>query len=118
MVEIIYTRWNLANRFGDVIELNEALKENSKMRTSILEHELAHKKTNTFKQDLAHDLRPIGKVSQWEILLFMIRHPRTLTQIFPFYYSPSKKEFIYDLNMLLIYGTIFGGIGLLYWFLS
>ncbi len=118
MVDIIYTKWNLANRFGNTIELNEALKTNSKMRSSILDHELGHKSTNTFKQDLAHDLRPIGQVSQWEILLFMIKHPRTLTQIFPFYYSPSNKQFIYDLNMLLIYGAIFGGIALLFWFLA
>lgn len=113
MVKIEYTKWGLANRFDDCIELNIALKKNSKMHAAILDHELGHKEKNTFKQDLAHDLRPINEVSQWEILLFMIKNPRTFTQILPFYWSPKRKEFIYDLNMVIIYTVIFGGIGLL-----
>ena len=116
MIPIVYTKWGLANRFSDpeVIELNVALKKNPRLHQAILEHELGHKKDNTFKKDLAHDLTPINKLTQKDILVFMIKHPRTIIQFFPFYWSPRRKQLIYDSNMLIIYGILFGVMALAY----
>lgn len=116
-IQIEYTKWGLANRFDDCIELNEALKTNPKLHAAILKHELGHKGTNTFKQDFAHDLTPMNELSQKELVVFMIKHPRTWTQLLPIYWSGKRKEFVYDLNMLLIYGGLIGGIALLLWWL-
>ena len=106
MIPIVYTKWNLANRFDDCIELNEALKDYPKLHHAILNHELDHKDGNTFKKDLYHDLAPINKLSQKELFIFIIKHPKTLTQFLPFYWSFSRKQFIYDLNMIIIYGVV------------
>lgn len=107
MVEIQYVRWGLANRFSnpDCIELNEALRTNIKLHDAILKHELGHKIDNTFKKDLFHDLTPIGSLSQKDLIIFMIKHPRTITQLLPFYWSPRRKELVYDINMLIIYAV-------------
>ena len=117
MVQIEYVKWGLANRFTDRIELNEALKENPKLLSAIITHELGHKKDNTFKQDFAHDLTPMSQLSQKELIVFMIKHPKTWTQAVPFYWSSKRKQFVYDLNMLLIYGFVIIGIILLLMFL-
>jgi len=106
MVDIVYTKWNLANRFSDCIELNESLKEDKRLHDAILKHELGHKNDNTFKQDFIHDLTPVNDLTQRDVLKFMIKHPRTFTQIFPIYWSSRRKQFIYDLNMILIWGFI------------
>ena len=115
MISVTYTRWGLANRFSDGIELNESLKENKRLHDAILDHEMGHKETNTFKQDLSHDLSPINKLSQKELLIFMLKHPRTLTQLFPIYWSPKRKQIVYDLNMLIIYGLFIGVAVLLFY---
>ncbi len=117
MVRVVYTKWNLANRFDDCIELNEALKDNPKLHSAILTHELGHKKSNTFKQDLFHDLTPMNRLSQKDLIVFIIKHPRTWTQFLPIYWSPKRKELVYDMNMLVIYGSIIIGIALLYYFI-
>lgn len=113
IVDIIYTKWNLANRFSDCIELNESLKEDKRLHDAILKHELGHKNENTFKQDLVHDLTPVNELTQKDILKFMIKHPRTLTQLLPIYWSKKRKQLIYDLNMILIWAFIIFMIGLL-----
>lgn len=114
MVEITYVKWGLANRFSDpdVIELNEALKTNDKLHNIILNHELGHKKENTFKKDLIHDLTPINKLSQKELIFFMFKHPRTFSQLLPFYWSTKRRQLVYDLNVIIIYAIILGAISL------
>jgi len=94
--------------------LNEALKENQRLHDAILDHELGHKDTNTFKQDMAHDLTPVNSLRQKDVFLFMLKHPRTLTQFFPIYWSSKRKQLVYDLNMLLILGGMVGFIILLF----
>lgn len=111
MIPINYVKWGLANRFDDCIEMSESLKSNPRLHNAILDHELGHKKTNTFKRDFMHDLTPLSKVSQREVVVFMLTHPRTLTQVFPFYWSSRRKQFIYDLNMVIVYTVVFGIIG-------
>jgi len=117
MVQINYVNWGLANRFDDCIEMNIHLKKNQRLHDSILDHEMGHKKHNTFKQDLIHDLTPVNKLSQKDVLIFMIKHPKTFTQLLPFYYSPSRKEIIYDISMLIIYSFAGTLIGLAFWLL-
>ena len=113
MIPIHYVKWGLANRFDDSIELNEALKSDRRLHDAILSHELGHKDDNTFKQDLIHDLTPINTLSQKELLIFMIKNPRTLTQLLPIYWSPRRKKLIYDLNMVIIYSVVLVGMALL-----
>lgn len=115
-VPIVYTKWGLANRFDDCIEMNECLKKNMKLHNAILSHELGHKKTNTFKQDMYHDLTPVNELKQSTMVLFMLKHPKTLTQFLPFYWSSRRKQIIFDLNMLIIDGLIFGTLGLFIYF--
>lgn len=116
MVEIVYTKWNLANRFDDCIELNEALKKYPKLHRAVLDHELQHKKGNTFKQDLLHDLSPLNKLSQKDLIVFMIKHPKTLSQFLPIYYNHRRKQIVYDINMLIVYGVIISSISLLLYY--
>ena len=116
MTKIVYTKWHLANRFTnpDVIELNEALQKYPKIHGAILQHELGHKNTNTTKQDLIHDLSPMSKLSQKDLLIFMFKHPKTLTQFLPFYYSKTRKQFVYDISWIVIYGTMLLILSLLF----
>ena len=113
MIPVHYVRWGLANRFDDSIELNEALKGDMRLHDAILDHALGHQDNNTFKQDLVHDLTPINTLSQKELLIFMLKKPRTLTQLLPIYWSPRRKKLIYDLNMVIIYSVVLGGLALL-----
>lgn len=117
MVEISYVKWGLANRFDEGIEMNECLKKNMRLHDAILDHELGHKDQNTFRQDIVHDLSPINKLSQKDLVIFMVKHPRTWTQLFPIYWSPRKKQIVYDLNMLIIYGVLIGVVALSFIFL-
>ena len=112
MVKIVYTRWNLANKFDDCIELNEGLKKYPKLHGAILRHELEHSDKYFSTRDLSHDILPTKKVKQSEILSFMLRHPKSFSQLLPLYYSPRRKEFIYDLNLIIIYSFMIGVAGL------
>lgn len=101
-MKIEYTRFGLANNFGDVIEMNEHLKEYPDLHKAILEHELGHTKNPKFNStDFSHDMMPT-KVSQLRLLRFMISHPKSLTQFLPIYYS-RKWGFVYDMNLIIIY---------------
>jgi hypothetical protein len=104
MVKIIYTKYALANRFDDCIELNKNLKKVPDLHNAILEHELGHKEDNSFRKDFLHDLTPIKKLSQKDLTFFILKHPSTLIQFLPFYWSFRRKQIIYDLNMIIIYG--------------
>jgi hypothetical protein len=106
-ISVEYVKWGLANRFDDTIELNESLIKNKELHDAILSHERGHHHNNTFKQDFIHDLRPINKLSQKDLIVFMIKHPRTFTQILPFYWSPRRKKIIYDINTIVIYIIVF-----------
>ncbi len=101
-IPINYVKWGLANKFDDCIELNEELLKYPKLHAQILKHELGHRNTNTFKQDFIHDISE-NKIKQKDLVSFMIKHPKSLTQLLPIYWSPKRKQFIYDLNMVLLY---------------
>ena len=98
--KIIYTEYGIGNNFGEVIELNKNLLKYPNLHRSILSHEIRHNNSN-FKKDLITDLGE-SKVSNIELLSFIIHHPKSLTQFLPIYWS-KKWGFVYDLNLCLIY---------------
>ncbi len=105
MLKIVYTKWNLANRFDDHIELNEALIKNPKLRKQILKHENAHSDEKFTFKDIKIDLANNDGINQRDLIKFMIKHPKTLTQMFPVYWSGYHRKVIYDINLLIIYGV-------------
>jgi len=110
-VEIRFVPWGIANNFGNFIEIHEDLpKANPKLYRSILNHELRHKKSNSFIADMKVDMRP--GVKTIELLKFAIKRPNTWIQFMPFYWQ-KKKGFVMDINRTILYlllGSIFGAI--------
>lgn len=113
MIPIVYTKWGLANRFDDCIELNEGLKKYPSLHSKILKHELSHTNKRFSSKDLRYDLTSTDGIKQVDLILFMLKHPRTLSQLLPFYWSRRRKQLIYDLNLMLTYTIFFGIIGTL-----
>lgn len=102
--------YGLANNFGDYIEINENLKNYPELYNSILSHELQHTdKPGLNKEDFLLDIG-IHKVDYWKLLLFMCKYPKSFTQLLPVY--KKGDAIIYDLNMLIVWGTIFGVVGI------
>lgn len=113
-MEIREVSYGVANNFGDYIEVNKNLKEYPKLYNQVLAHEFSHTDKKGFtKEDFMLDFGP-SNVSYGQLLVFMIRHPKALTQLMPFYIS--NKKVIYDTNLLIAYSTILGiitiGVGL------
>jgi hypothetical protein len=109
-MEIRYVNHSIANNFGEYIEVNENLKQFPELHRAILAHELEHTNTKGFtKKDLLLDLqRPT--VSYKELLIFMIRNPRSFKQLLPFY--KSGDNIIYDINMIIVYTFGFMLVGI------
>lgn len=109
-LEVRYSDWGLGNNFGDYIVLNSNLKKYPSLHQSILDHELSHTNIKGFtKKDLVIDIGE-SNVSNWELLKFMIKHPKSLVQLFPIY--KNEKTIFYDVNMLLVWSVgvlIMGG---------
>lgn len=114
---ITYSKYNLANNIDGDIELNEnLLKDEWKdLHRQLLRHELKHNNTN-IKQDLIADFGE-SKVSNKELLKFIIKNPRSLTQFLPFYYS-KKYGFRYDLSYLITYLILIISVSLVIYFLN
>ncbi len=105
MMPIVYTKWNLANRFNDCIELNENLKKYPKLHAAILHHEIEHTNKPFSVRDVKNDLAPLKKINQMDVVRFMLKNPKSFTQLLPFYYT-KKRGFIYDLNMIVTYSVL------------
>jgi hypothetical protein len=99
-IKLNFVNWGVANRFGEEIEMNVNLIEYPELFQDILKHELGHRKNKSFTADLKHDLNP--RVNPSEMIKFMLTHPKSLTQLFPVYFT-KKKGFVYDINLSLIY---------------
>lgn len=105
----------IANNFGTHIEINKSLKEYPKLYEMVLKHEQEHTDKFFTLKDLKHDL--LSEIPLVELLPFVIKHPLSLTQFSPFVWS-KKKQFSYDLNLLLVYLssiTLIGGTIILTW---
>lgn len=100
-MEIIEVDYGIANRFDKHIEINKNLKNYPSLYNSIIEHELSHTSEKGFtKKDFIIDFGS-NKVSNWELLKFMFKYPKSLTQFLPFYLK--ERQLIYDINMLFIW---------------
>ena len=94
----------LANRFKDRIEINRHLKKYPKLYDAILEHELEHTDNTFSKKDLILDLTGT-KINYWDLLKFMVTHPRSFKQLSPIITSKRDgvTKIIYDINQIIIY---------------
>ena len=110
-MEIIEVEWGLANRFKDEIEVNKHLKKHPKLYYPIMKHEFAHDDSLFSWKEFKHDLITDNKLNQWDLLKFMIHHPKTFTQLIPIYYS-KKRGFVIDLNLSLTYFVMLSLIGI------
>jgi len=105
-MEIIYTDWGIANCFSKGnerwIELNKDLKNYPELHDSVLRHELEHFNSENKNLDFAIDFKEANKFN-WELTKFMLKHPKSLTQLIPF--VVNKKGFFPDYFMILVYIT-------------
>jgi hypothetical protein len=116
-LKIEYVKTGIGNNFGEVIELNENLKKYPDLHDSILKHELKHTDKGFTWYDLKHDITE-SNVDSLDLLKFMIKHPRSFSQLLPIYFS-KKHGFVYDINLIIIYVSLFIIYGLLtYAFIS
>ncbi len=114
-IPIVDVGHGIANRFADAIEINKYLKAYPKLYFPILRHELSHSdKTFSFK-DFSHDLNSENKVDRIQLLKFMFKHPKSFTQVLPFYYTP-KRKIVIDINLVIVYLVmLLVGFGIYFW---
>ena len=96
-MEMDYSDWGIASRFGNTIVMNKNLARYKQFCLDVFNHELRHK-NKLSKEDLAMD---VFEGSILTNLSFCFRHPKGFTQFIPFG-KYNNKPFI-DLNLILIY---------------
>lgn len=116
-LKIVYRDYGIADKFSDgTIEMNKNLNKYPQLKKSILKHELEHSDDEGFtKYDFYHDLSATKDIDKLALLHFITRHPKSLVQFLPLYYS-KRRGWIFDMNMTLIYLVMFvlmGGAALL-----
>lgn len=106
-LKIIYRTYGIADRFSDgTVELNIALNDYPELKAAILKHELHHTDNPRFnKKDLLHDINTPDQVKFMHMLKFMLRHPKSLTQFAPLYWT-KKRGWIVDWNLVVIYSVV------------
>ena len=108
-LKIIKRGWGIADRFPDgTIEINRNLDDYPQIKKSIIQHEARHTNREGFtKEDMIHDLSTIDQFSQWDMVKFITKNPLSLIQFLPIYYHFKRKEWIMDINLLVIYSIVF-----------
>ena len=101
-MKIKYVEYGLANNFGNVIEVNENLRKYPELLEPILIHELSHTEEVFAMKDLMLDITATYNLNQRKLIKFMIKHPKSLTQLLPIYFSKTHG-LVYDINSLLSY---------------
>ena len=110
MPKIVYVPYGLANRYDNIIEVNENLKLYPELHDSILNHELSHTDKKGFtKEDFILDLGP-SNVDYYKLLKFMLVYPKSFWQFAPIY--KRDKIVFYDINMCIAWMVMLGVIGL------
>ena len=104
-MKIEYVESGIGNNFGEVIELNVNLKKYPELHDEILKHELLHTDKGFTWYDFKHDITE-SSVDSLDILKFMIKYPKSFTQLLPIYFS-KKHGFVYDINLIIIYCSFF-----------
>lgn len=98
-MEINYVSHGIANNFGDYIEINENLKKYPSLHDAILRHELKHTEQKGFtKKDFLIDFGE-SEVNTMELFGFILKHPKSIFQLSPIYFS--RKKIFFDINMML-----------------
>jgi len=100
-LKVEYVNSGLGNNFGDLIEINKNLLNYPELHNAVLAHELEHSSQAFTIYDLKLDLSK-PKVNSWDMLKFMVKYPKSFSQMLPFYYS-KKHGFVYDINLIIIY---------------
>lgn len=96
-IKVLYSDKGLGNNFNTHIEINKKLKYNKPLRDYIVKHELGHKK----EFDLSHEFKIDWRIIP-SLLFFVITTTSTWWDFSPF--QIRKKQIIYDLNLLILYG--------------
>jgi len=108
----------VANRFDcgdhDTIEMNKHMKMYPKLFYEVLMHEIGHDEKKNTLTDLWHDMTAKSP----GLFSFMRRHPSSLTQLLPIYWSRSHKRILYDTSRITDVIMIGAMAYSVYWFLS
>ena len=106
-LNIVYSNWGISDRFNDgTIEMNIHLNKYPKLKRSILAHEIDHTSQKGFnRKDFLHDISSPDKIDMFEMMKFVIKHPRSWIQFFPCYYH-KQRGMIFDANMIIAYSVI------------
>lgn len=108
-MRIDYVKSGVANRYKDRIEINENLKKYKGLHDSILNHELNHTDKPFTKKDFLLDFSS-NDVNSLDLILFMIRHPKSLSQVLPI--QIKKEIMFYDVNSILFILIMLISVGL------
>lgn len=106
-LKIVYRGYGIADRFPNgIIELNKHLDNYPGLKRALIQHEVKHtNRQNLNKKDFLHDLTTQDQISQWQMMKFIVRHPLSLVQFMPLYYTRSKG-WIMDKNLVIIYSIL------------
>ncbi len=110
-LSIVEVDYGIANNFGTHIEMNRHLKDYPTLYNPILKHELSHTDKIFSLEDMKLDFLQGSQVNNWELTKFMFQHPKSFTQLLPFYWT-RKKGFVYDINMTVMYLIMFSIVSL------
>lgn len=102
---VAYVDHGIANNFGTYIEVNKHLQDYPHLLTPILKHEFSHTNETVSWHDFKLDFMMPQALHYREMFTFMIKHPKSFTQLLPFYWT-RKKGFIYDINLMVMYLTM------------
>ena len=114
-LKVIYRNYGIADRFEDgTIELNRNLNDYPELKNALIQHEIKHTNNPKLnKKDFLHDLSTQDQIKTWDMMRFMFRHPLSLVQFIPIYYT-KERGLIKDKNLMVIYTffLIIAGIGI------
>ena len=101
-LKIVYRGYGIADRFPDgIIEMNKHLKDYPKLHKALRQHEARHTNNTKFnREDLIHDLSTPNQIDTWSMMKFMVRHPFSLVQFLPVYWT-KKRGWIIDFNLII-----------------
>lgn len=105
--KIIYRSYGIADRFPDgTIELNKHLNDYPSLKKSLLMHESKHTDNQKMNRtDFMNDLTSLNQLNMTELIKFMVRHPFSIVQILPIYWTKTGG-WSYDEISVLYWGLI------------
>ena len=107
---IVEVDHGIANNFGTHIEINKHLRKYPHLLKPILEHEHSHTDKKVSFEDFKIDFLLPQAIHYGQLFKFMMKHPKSFTQLLPLYYI-QKKGWIFDFNLMVMYlimSSVFG----------